>query len=487
MRKIIFFILLLLTLLPEAVLARPTLTLNEFIDTAVKNNPSYQVAAQDYIIALESDKGARSLDDWNLVSSGFWQGASPAPISAFSASYQKSVGYSLGLEKYFSNTGTALQLKHGNTRVEAQYPAAATAYNPASPYYLSNLSLTISQPLLKNAFGLAAKNGLKMSAYSVDLAELKLAKDWEDFITNLKKEYLAWQKCHHNLSLYKEKVETVKDQLNLVKQQQKYGLSEELDLVQLQQKATSYQILQEQAILACEIQTIKIVQMMRQENMATTTIEPADFTQSNPSLAEENALPYLIDNSILKKTLNIIVAIQTTNLETKKNNKLPDVNLVLQAKPNAYTHNFSDSLSKIGSYSEYTVSVSANQPIANNQALSAATQAEAEQQKALKEGEAVMLNAKIGLASLYASLNGMDKMLNLSQQNIDLAKKQLALEKKKFNQGRNSIFFILQAEDTLLQAENNYIETLFARAEIINQIEAFTDRYLIEYKEVLKI
>ena len=227
--------------------------------------------------------------------------------------------------------------------------------------------------------------------------------------------------------------------------------------------------------------------MMRQENMATTTIEPADFTQSNPSLAEENALPYLIDNSILKKTLNIIVAIQTTNLETKKNNKLPDVNLVLQAKPNAYTHNFSDSLSKIGSYSEYTVSVSANQPIANNQALSAATQAEAEQQKALKEGEAVMLNAKIGLASLYASLNGMDKMLNLSQQNIDLAKKQLALEKKKFNQGRNSIFFILQAEDTLLQAENNYIETLFARAEIINQIEAFTDRYLIEYKEVLKI
>jgi hypothetical protein len=185
--------------LASAAPAADVLTLDQFIGAAVRHNPSYQIPARDYLIALEADKSARSLEDWNLVSSGFYSEGGGAPISTFSSTYAKSLGYSIGLEKYIAGTGTALELKHSNTRIESEHPAidipgiGTLDISPPEKYYISDVSLSIVQPLLKNAWGLATKNALKMSDYSVQIAEIKLSEDWEGFITKLKSEYLTWQ------------------------------------------------------------------------------------------------------------------------------------------------------------------------------------------------------------------------------------------------------------------------------------------------------
>jgi outer membrane protein TolC len=78
-------------------------------------------------------------------------------------------------------------------------------------------------------------------------------------------------------------------------------------------------------------------------------------------------------------------------------------------------------------------------------------------------------------------------MLELNQSNLKLARQRYALEKKKFDQGRSSVFFVLQAEDDALAAENALNETLFSREQVINQIQSFTDRYLVEYEEILQL
>ncbi|MFH1684345.1 MAG: TolC family protein, partial [Candidatus Margulisiibacteriota bacterium] len=241
-----------------------TLSLDSFIKTAIENNPSYKISAEEYLIAIEANKSAKSLEDWNLVASGVFQEANPAQMTSLSASYKKTASYSVGLNKYVARTGTAISLEHSNARVAADYSSAATAFNPASPYYVSSLSLSISQPLFKNAFGLATRNALQLSDYSLELAQLKLSEDWEDFITSLKADYLTWQKCHLNLAVYQDKVKTVENQIDLVKKQLRYGLSENLDLVQIEQKLQAYKIMLEQAKMACETQTRKILLSMGQ-------------------------------------------------------------------------------------------------------------------------------------------------------------------------------------------------------------------------------
>ncbi|MFH1347774.1 MAG: TolC family protein, partial [Candidatus Margulisiibacteriota bacterium] len=313
------------------------------------------------------------------------------------------------------------------------------------------------------------------------------SEDWEDFISLLRGEYLTWQKCAINIGLVQDKVKTVEEQLALVKKQLRYGLSEDLDLVQLQQKLEGYRIMLEQAQLACDNQTNKIFQLMGQVGPSGAGVRPEKFVANGPVMDETMANSYLISDSNLKKTADIMVELQTTNLETKENAKNMDVNLVLSTKPNAFTEGFSDSLSRIGNYNENTVTITASRPLANDKAEAEAKEAELDHGKALKQRENILLNAKIGLSSLYTNLKRLSNIIKLNENNLKLAKQRLALEKKKFRQGRSSVYFVLQAEDDLLQAENSLNETAFAREIVINQIKTLTDRYLVEYKDILKL
>ncbi|MFH1825921.1 MAG: TolC family protein [bacterium] len=464
--------------------ASEVLTLNQFIKTAIIKNPQHQVSAQNYLIALEQNKSAKSLEDWNLVASGLIQDSNPAAASAFSASHQHLEGYSLGLSKYIANTGTALSIEHSNTRLAAEYPAAAAAFIPVNRYYLSNVKISIVQPLLKNAFGLAARNGLLMSDYSLQLAGLKLSEDWEEFITLLHQDYITWQQCHQNVQIYSDKVKKVENQLKLVERQLQYGLSEELDLVQFKQKVQAYKIMLEQSKLACKNQTTKISNTVGEELSA---YKPEEFVKNGKVLPEETAATYLAAESNLRKTTDLLASLQKKNLETKENAELMDVNLVAQANPGALATKFSDTYSNLGDNNEYTLTISASRPLGNTQAAAESKAAKAEYEKTIKQNEATLLNAQTGLSALYAGLESLNAMIELNEDNLKLAEKRLALEQKKFEQGRSSGFFLLQAEDDLLQATNTNNETLFAREKIISQIKSFTDQYLIEYKDILKL
>jgi outer membrane protein TolC len=483
----LIFILILLT---GAVLGTEVLTCQEFIKTAVNHHPRYQISAKEYLIALEANRSARSLEDWNLIASGLFQESTGSSASGFSPTYQKTLGYTVGLEKYIAQTGTAIKLEHSNSRIKADYPDffdSDGSFFPQSPYYTSSLSLSFSQPLLRNAFGLAVRNGLKISDSTLELAGVKLAEDWEDLITMLRDEYLTWQRCYLNVSVYRDKVKTVEDQLELVKKQLKYGLSEDVDLVQIELKLQAYNILLEQAKMACETQTRRMILLMSEGKDAQKKIIPQEFIKSSAVIQEEEAFSYLAEDSNLKKSADILVSIQETDLETKIDAQKPDLNLMLEAKPNAYTHGFSDSLSHIGDYNQVILSLNASRPLANDKAEAEARAAEEEYKKALKERDDILLNAEIALSGLYTNLKYLSRMVELNEKSLALARRRFALEKNKFSQGRSSVFFILQAEDDVLLAENNLNETVFAREKVINEISSFTDRHLVEYKDLLKL
>lgn len=488
MKKILIFIILTAAVVARPALATDTLTQKEFIDTAIKTNPSYRVPAREYLAALKENESAHSLEDWNLVASGFWNEGSSAPISSFSPSSFKNLGYTVGAAKYFAGSGTALKIEHGNTRIEGEYPAVTIPgmgtldFSPPGRYYLSNISVTVSQPLLKNAFGLAAKNALKMADHSLAISEIKLAEDWEDFITGLRQAYLTWQKCHRNILLMEDKVRTVQAQLALTLKQKKFGLSEDLDVVQMKQKLQGYKIMLEQARLDCANQTGRIALLA---GLGNRSIKPEKLQPNGLALDRAEALAYLKTASNIKKTTDIVVEIQKTNLETQENARQMDVNLVLETKPNAYAERAGDSLAQIGEYNENTISVIASRPLANDGADAAAEQARAEYEKAVEQQAKALLDSEGGLNSLYTSYQYLTGMLELSENNLELARTRLKLEKRKYDQGRSSVFFVLQAEDDVLQAENAFNEALFAREAVINQIKSLTDRYLIEYKDVL--
>ncbi len=487
MIKRIVVLFLVLVLFSGISSAQKMLTFDEFLKSAIKNNPQYQVSVKDYLAALQENKSSHSLEDWNLVASGVYQENYPVQITSFSPTYQRVYGYSMGLEKYFSPTGTAFKFEHSNSKIKTDYSAAAAAFGQTSKeYYLSNVSLTISQPLLKNAFGLASKKGLENSDFVLKLAEIKLKEDWEDFIVELRNNYLDWQKAYQTLRNQKKQLKSVKQQLTLVRRQKRYGLSEELDVVQTEQMEAAYTILQNQAEMTYRNQTRKIASLM-DPNFVDLKADPEELTRTPQLFGEEPAQKYLFSLSNVLQTTNLLVAIQKNAMDVAKNAELPDVNLVLKGNPNAYESNFSNSVPRMGENQDYTITVSAKRGLANDKASSNAKSAEAEYAKSVKKRENILLGSKIALQSLYTNIVYMDNMIKLSGKNATLARRRLNLEKKKLRQGRTSVFFVLQAENALLDAENKLNDSLVAREKVVNQINSLTDRHIAQYQAILKL
>ncbi len=486
MKKLIIFLTLLI-LTPTLCLAQQTLTWNDFISTAIEKNPQYQVTVKEYLAAISANKSANSIEDWNLVATGIIQDASTAnAASSFSPTYQHLASYSLGVSKYVAKTGTAISIEHNNARVNADYANLPIAgLTPTSPYYSSDITISISQPLLKNAFGLATKKGLEISDQTLKLAEIKLGEDWEDFINTLRNDYLSWQEYQRNVSVYENKVKKAEKQLALVKKQVRYGLSEELDLVQIEQKLQAYKIMLAQAKMAYDSQTDKILKTIGQASV--NNVAPEEFKLNGTVPTEDQSSSYLVTNSNLKKTLAALASIQKQSLEIAENAELIDLNLALQARPNNFSHNFRDSINNVGSNNEYTLTLSGSKPFFNDQAEADTIQAQEEYEKTLKENQQTLLSAQIGLSTLYTNLKYLNNMIELNQKNLELAKKMLKLENKKYKQGRSSIFFVLQAEDSVLAAENTLCQTMFSREKVIGSIKSMTDQYLVDYKGKLKI
>ncbi|MBU0502198.1 MAG: hypothetical protein KJ811_03010, partial [Candidatus Margulisbacteria bacterium] len=88
LKKALIFFTLLFCALSLKVNAQEVLTLNDFVKTAIKNNPAYQASAKEYLAAIEANKSAHSLEDWNLIATGVLTGASASPTGGFSPTYQ---------------------------------------------------------------------------------------------------------------------------------------------------------------------------------------------------------------------------------------------------------------------------------------------------------------------------------------------------------------------------------------------------------------
>ena len=425
--KKILIICSVLVLFSGVSFSQSVLTMDDFIKSAIRNNPRYQISAREYLAALQKNKADHSIEDWNLIASGTYFDSYPATSNPLTPKYQNVLGYSIGTEKYFVASGTGLKIEHGNTRTRIEYPPefAPTLSSlgfSTEPYYISNLSVTITQPLLKNAFGTATRKGLEISDFALKLAEYKLQEDWEDFIRSLRDEYLNWQECHLLVEVQEKKLNRIKAQLALLKRQYSYGLSEDIDIVQTRQQEAVYILMLEQSRMNCTGQLQKIIGLMGRKNAKTDGIIPEKVVKKDINFGEEQALQYLNSKSNVKRAADLVVDMQKKSLDISGDAELMDVNLIMRANPNAYENQFSDSISKIGEHNDYSVTVRASRGLFNDQAEANKKKAQEQYEKSKAERDEILLNSQVGLSTLYSNLKYIETLIKLSETNFKLAR-----------------------------------------------------------------
>ena len=145
-----------------------------FILDAMDKDPEFLGALQIYLGTRYDKLSAKAISDWTLGAMGGIAYSEPAIWSSYEPDKTDSYLYEVSLEKLFLTTGTRFKVSHGNTLSEMAYRGYSVSV--PMPYSvgprteessLPNITVSVVQPLLKNAFGLADRFPIKAAELQV--------------------------------------------------------------------------------------------------------------------------------------------------------------------------------------------------------------------------------------------------------------------------------------------------------------------------------
>jgi outer membrane protein TolC len=176
---------------------------------------------------LEDLRNYNALFDPELFSHLSWnrdKKERPSPIFSDSST----LTYGLGARKHFG-TGTDIQLGWSHSRVSEDMASLFTTINP---YHDTQLELSIRQPFLKNAFGLADRGNQKIIQTSIRRQKTQLTSQIEASTAEILNSYWVLVLAHETVRIRKEALKEAQKLLKIQNRKRQYGLLEDPDVLQ---------------------------------------------------------------------------------------------------------------------------------------------------------------------------------------------------------------------------------------------------------------
>lgn len=499
--KHFFLILAVVMGLGQAAPARPErpLTCAQFLQEALPRDPDFQAALQTYLQATYRTLGAQALADWTLKArAGLVHNESDTP-SAFQPASVDAATYQLSLEKLFLSSGTRLTLSHQNEISRLTYPEGIPAvvdfgFGPVelvdqSPD-ISTPSFTLSlvQPLLKNAFGLARRFPLEQARLQEQGAVLDAAEAWENRIAGLAQQYLDWLAAYENRQALQEIVEELIRLEKLVTEKVKAGVAEKTDLLR-----TRDNLLQYQAQLLRAENNLAIAKRAILYLMTGAMPGPEDAQDLVP--APQNAVPDGIstarpvreqdlDSLRLLQKLDLLKGQLQDQLEVADNSLLPSLDLAGSWNLKGRDNNDGGGYSRLGDFKDYSLMLQASYPLGASQGQGDVGAAQA----GLKEVEANRMSTRrslgLNLKQLWDTIENTKKVVALEEKQLQNGKEKLAFDTRNYRIGRLDTFYLIDSQNALTNARLQLVNTQIQLKKLQVQYLALADKLLPLFPQV---
>jgi outer membrane protein TolC len=459
------------------VVAAP-LSLDVFVKDALAQHPSSRLNRQTYLKNLRATMANTAIHDWNV----FVNASQTNGLSAY-GNYESAGRYrriNTGVSKIFSHTGTRFQ-----TRVQydasTDQPAIGALTFPDSYNY--DLSLTLTQPLLKNAFGKIDRYPLILKEQQDKITDTLFKEDQENFVGLLISEYITWQTLFSELNVLTIQLGKAKKQLEISTQQYKRGTVEESDVVLAKQDLLTKEISLESLTQAYLTQGREIAILrtgLPQKN--NLDISPdIQSTLSNPP-TRSKALSIVINHSAIHTLLNSELEIEQAILAKELNETHAQLDAFVTQSLASTGSNNSDARNDVGDNKPLTLGIVYTKSIQNTKEISEAQSREASLEAFLEKQAITRLELNLTINSLYDKIESLDTRINQSIRLKALGEVSTRLEEEKYTQGRRQSYqFVLGAQNQLLSTRIAIERLKYQKEALINQIHLLVDTYTRTY------
>ncbi|MCD4813920.1 TolC family protein [bacterium] len=451
-----------------------------FVEQALAKDPEFVTALQQYLQYKYSAVSSQEIADWTLGASATLNHYEATGSSVNSAD-SDSVSYELSLQKLFMPSGTRMSVAHSNTLAESE-SVIGTAES-SSP----KITFSVTQPLLKNAFGLSDRYPVVVAEIQKKSAYDDALEAWEGRIVELEKAYLDWCNAYENVKAYQAIIKELTKLERSVRRKFKAGVSDEKDMVQTEENLLRYQSLLIQTETSYMNETWNIAylqagQAVRDKN--ALNIRPDLKTRQVDGLkpVDEKA----IKNLRLVKKLELLKEQQLYQKKVADNSALPSLDLIGSYGVKGEEADFNGGYAAISDKQDYTVMLQASMPLGGYKATGDKGQADA----ALNEINASIVNTvrsmDLSINQMAANIAMMEETLAIQEKLVKKAERKLILDNRNYEIGRLDIYYLIDTQNGLTNARLDYIKNKIQLDQLKIEYLAITDKLVLRYSDLLK-
>ncbi len=452
--------------------APKALSLQEAIETSLKNNLQVGIAENSREVTKANVLIEGGAFDWNLSGSVRWsetKDSSPVFNQGESTTTRKSL--SLGLNKPFE-WGGAFNFSYDPTYslTKSQVTSPLIASTP----YDGSVSASYTQSLLRN-FGrgvaasrlIVARNGAKVADFTYQKAIIDLVASTET---------LYWDVVFAKVNLQNKQQSLALAQKQLKENEIRVQVGTLAPIEVTSAQATVAQ--REQDIISAEAQLLNAKDALIRALYPSdkpTGIDTADIPTVSPLTVEEPASERMaIERRVELKSARLNLDSASVQEKAARNRTLPQLDATVGYTGGAAN---ADRLSPINSdltgskYPGYNVGLTFAFPILNKAARGNQAQARANRRQSELSYKDQELGILLEVRQAYRNLEAAGKGVSAAEKTRIFREKDLEAEQKKFENGMSTNFLVLSKQNDLDTSKSNELQSRIGYAKAVTALE----------------
>ncbi|BET58003.1 TolC family protein [Geobacter sp. 60473] len=452
------------------------LSLKEAIQSAVQKNLDVRAELYNPAMAEADIRKNLGIYDTQLTISTDFQYAVTEPVSSFLSGTNTSRTRTLTLNpgvNQLTPLGGTVGLTFNNA-----YNYTNSTRSP-SEYWNSDLTLSLSQPLLKNFGKDPTELGIMVARTAKDGSLERFRTLLLDTVARVRTEYNRLYSLREDLEVKKTSLELARKILTDTQARVKAGVLPAMEILNAEFGVASREkdlIDAEKAVRDQNDVLHVLLQLPGKDEFI-----PVDIPTREPYEAEENAL--------IRKALDLRpelreqkANLRTSELETRvaRNRTLPDLNLTASAAVTGLDRHYNRNLEKVGTadYPVWGVGLVFQYPLGNNAAENDYRRSKLKVEQGRTQIRSLEANVENEVKTAIRGVDSGYKQLDVTDRGRAFAEERLRSFIKRSEVGLATIKDVLEVESELATAKSNQIKALTGYGDAVTQLLRATGELL---------
>ena len=383
-----------------------------------------------------------------------------------------------------------------------------STFATVNPSFTSGLTFSLSQPLLRRFGFFANRAPIIIAQRGVRQSRATFESQLNDTVQRVINQYWDVVQARKTLEVLKKSLELAEASYQRDKRALELGALPPLDIYRSESQVAQRKV----PVIQAEYSLKQVENTLRQTIGADLDARAGALDLDLTDIADTNGKLEIVDlqeslaNALKNRpeidAQNQQLAIDDTNAKLAANNLRPDLSLSATYTSSGLggvvfdnstgtpvlvsNGGFSDSFSQIGGFSfpTYSMGLQLRFPIRNSAAAADLGTALVSKRRSIYQMRSLQQTISTEVKNAVHDLEQAELVITAAQTSRDLAAKNLAAEERKYQLGAQTIFFVLDAQNQLSQAEQSLVQAQISYQKALAEVDHATGSLLAKHKMI---